>query len=74
MITEATRKCEVVAGQVCGGFGEPGEVDQVGESRECFDLGCGQYSTGDEGGGDSGDPSLIKKVRVVATVDYYLVR
>jgi hypothetical protein len=46
MITEATRKCEVVAGQVCGGFGEPGEVDQVGESRECFDLGCGQYFDG----------------------------
>jgi hypothetical protein len=46
MITEATRKCEVVGGQVCGGFGEPGEVDQVGESRECFDLGCGQYFDG----------------------------
>jgi hypothetical protein len=31
-------------------------------------------STGDEGGGDSGDASMMKKVRVVATVDYYLVR
>jgi hypothetical protein len=29
----------------------------------------------DEGsGGDSGDSSIMKKVRVVATVDYYLVR
>jgi hypothetical protein len=31
-------------------------------------------STGEEGGGDSGDASMMKKVRVVATVDYYLVR
>jgi hypothetical protein len=31
-------------------------------------------STGDEGGGNSGDASMMKKVRVVATVDYYLVR
>jgi uncharacterized protein len=29
----------------------------------------------DEGGGaDTGDSSIMKKVRVVATVDYYLVR
>jgi hypothetical protein len=28
----------------------------------------------DEGWGDNGDASMMKKVRVAATVDYYLVR
>ncbi len=37
---------------------------------------AGSRTGADEGGGggDSGDASIMKKVRVVATVDYYLVR
>jgi hypothetical protein len=45
----------------------------VGEQGGVFDL--GGCSTGSDAGGvDSGDGRIMKKLCVVATVDYYLVR
>src|SRR3984885_7422906 len=74
MITEATRNARSSADRFAADSGS-----QVGSIRSAsqgvFSISAADsISTGDEAGGDSGDSSIMKKVRVVATVDYYLVR
>ena len=75
MITEATRNARASADRFAADSGS-----QVGSIRSAnqgvFSISAADsISTGDgSGGGDSGDASIMKKVRVVATVDYYLVR
>jgi uncharacterized protein len=74
MITEATRNARDSANRFAADSGS-----QVGSIRSAsqgvFSISAADsISTGDEGGSDSGDASIMKKVRVVATVDYYLVR
>jgi uncharacterized protein len=75
MITEATRNARDSANRFAADSGS-----QVGAIRSAsqgvFSISAADsISTGDgSGGGDSGDASIMKKVRVVATVDYYLVR
>jgi hypothetical protein len=75
MITEATRNARSSADRFAADSGS-----QVGSIRSAsqgvFSISAADsVSTGNgDGGGDSGDASIMKKVRVVATVDYYLVR
>jgi uncharacterized protein len=75
MITEATRNARSSADRFAADSGS-----QVGSIRSAsqgvFSISAADsISAGnEEGGGDSGDASIMKKVRVVATVDYYLVR
>jgi uncharacterized protein len=75
MITEATRNARASADRFAADSGS-----QVGSIRSAsqgvFSISAADsVSTGNEGGGgDSGDGSIMKKVRVVSTVDYYLVR
>jgi hypothetical protein len=75
MITEATRNARSSADRFAADSGS-----QVGSIRSAsqgvFSISAADsVSTGSgDGGGDSGDASIMKKVRVVATVDYYLVR
>ena len=75
MITEATRNARSSADRFAADSGS-----QVGSIRSAsqgvFSISAADsVSTGNgDGGGDSGDSSIMKKVRVVATVDYYLVR
>jgi hypothetical protein len=80
MITEATKNARASADRFRGRFGEPGGVDTFGEpgrvSISAADAGSG-IAPGEEGGAgpaESPDASIMKKVRVVSTVDYYLVR
>jgi hypothetical protein len=74
MITEATRNARSSADRFAADSGS-----QVGSIRSAsqgvFSISAADSVAADgEGGGDSGDSSMMKKVRVVATVDYYLVR
>jgi uncharacterized protein len=75
MITEATRNARSSADRFAADSGS-----QVGSIRSAsqgvFSISAADsVPTGGEGGGaDSGDASIMKTVRVVATVDYYLVR
>jgi uncharacterized protein len=75
MITEATRNARASADRFAADSGS-----QVGSIRSAsqgvFSISAADsVATGnDAGGGDSGDGSIMKKVRVVSTVDYYLVR
>ncbi len=75
MITEATRNARASADRFAADSGS-----QVGSIRSAsqgvFSISAADsVSTGNEGvGGDSGEGSIMKKVRVVSTVDYYLVR
>jgi uncharacterized protein len=79
MITEATRNARASADRFAADSGS-----QVGSIRSAnqgvFSIsaaGAGTASAPDEDGGGSGDQadaSIMKKVRVVATVDYYLVK
>jgi hypothetical protein len=77
MITEATRNARASADRFAADSGS-----QVGSIRSAsqgvFSISAAESvaAGGDDGaiGGDSGDSSIMKKVRVVATVDYYLVR
>jgi hypothetical protein len=74
MITEATRNARDSANRFAADSGsQVGSIKSA--SQGVFSISAADsISTGDEGGGDSGDSSIMKKVRVVATVDYYLVR
>ena len=74
MITEATRNARDSANRFAADSGsQVGSIKSA--SQGVFSISAADsISTGDEGGGDSGDASMMKKVRVVATVDYYLVR
>lgn len=75
MITEATRNARASADRFAADSGS-----QVGSIRSA-NQGVFSISAADsgadangEGGGGNADASIMKKVRVVATVDYYLVR
>jgi len=71
MITEATRNARSSADRFAADSGSIRSASQGVFSISAADS----VSTGNgDGGGDSGDSSIMKKVRVVATVDYYLVR
>jgi hypothetical protein len=74
MITEATRNARDSANRFAADSGsQVGSIKSA--SQGVFSISAADsISTGDDGGGDSGDASMMKKVRVVATVDYYLVR
>jgi hypothetical protein len=80
MITEATRNARASADRFAADSGS-----QVGSIRSAnqgvfsisaaggSDGGAG-IGAGEDGGGGNADASMMKTVRVVATVDYYLVR
>jgi hypothetical protein len=76
MITEATRNARAAADRFAADSGS-----QVGSIRSAnqgvFSISAADGESAGEGGGGGGsspDSSIMKKVRVVATVDYYLVR
>ena len=81
MITEATRNARASADRFAADSGS-----QVGSIRSAnqgfFSISAADGSEGNAGGGEPGegggggnaDASIMKKVRVVATVDYYLVK
>ncbi|MEO6801759.1 MAG: SIMPL domain-containing protein [Granulicella sp.] len=74
MITEATRNARASAERFAADSGS-----QVGSIRSAnqgvFSIApAGSASVGEDGGGGDTDASIMKKVRVVATVDYYLVK
>jgi len=75
MITEATRNARASADRFAADSGS-----QVGSIRSAnqgvFSISpAGSGAALDEGGGGGdADASIMKKVRVVSTVDYYLVR
>jgi uncharacterized protein len=73
MITEATRNARASADRFAADSGS-----QVGSIRSAnqgvFSISAVGGSDGDGGGGGNADASIMKTVRVVATVDYYLVR
>jgi hypothetical protein len=77
MITEATRNARASADRFAADSGS-----QVGSIRDAnqgvFSISASNAgsSTGDEGGYSSdqqAEASIMKKVRVVSTIDYYLV-
>jgi uncharacterized protein len=79
MITEATRNARASADRFAADSGS--QVGPIRSANQGFfsisAANAGSASGGDEdgGGGDvQADASIMKKVRVVATVDYYLVR
>lgn len=49
-------------------------IDPFGEQGVSISAADCVSTGNDAGGGDSGDGSIMKTVRVAATVDYYLVR
>ncbi len=67
-------KCASGGGPVCIGFGQQGGSDPAGESGRVHDSACGARGGGSEGaeGAYLADSSLMKTVRVVTSVDYYL--
>jgi hypothetical protein len=74
MITEATRNARASADRFAADSGS-----QVGSIRSAnqgvFSISAsGGSQGGEDGGGGNADASMMKTVRVVATVDYYLVR
>jgi hypothetical protein len=80
MITEATKNARASADRFAADSGsEVGSIRSANQgvfSISAADAGSGGVP-GEEGGGGGGaspDASIMKKVRVVATVDYYLVR
>lgn len=76
MITEATRNARASADRFAADSGS-----QVGSIRDAnqgvFSISAANAGsgTGEEGGfaGDQADSSILEKVRVVSTIDYYLV-
>ena len=76
MITEATRNARASAERFAQDSGS-----QVGSIRSAnqgvFSIGAASQVTvneGGDGGNTNADASMIKKVRVVSTIDYYLVK
>jgi uncharacterized protein len=75
MITEATRNARSSADRFAADSGsQVGSIRSASQGVFSISAADNVSTAGDEGGGDSGDSSIMKKVRVVATVDYYLVR
>lgn len=77
MITEATKNARASAERFAADSGsEVGGIRSANQgvfSISSADAGSASGDGGD-GGGGSPDSSIMKKVRVVSTVDYYLVR
>ncbi|MEO6911342.1 MAG: SIMPL domain-containing protein [Edaphobacter sp.] len=76
MITEATRNARASADRFAADSGsQVGSIRSANQgvfSISAADAGSG--AEGEGGGNTQADSSIMKKVRVVATVDYYLVR
>ena len=79
MITEATKNARASADRFAADSGsEVGSIRSANQgifSITAADSGSGM-APGEDGGGQGGNPdaSIMKKVRVVATVDYYLIK
>jgi hypothetical protein len=74
MITEATRNARAAADRFAADSGsQVGSIRSANQGVFSISAADGE-SAGEGGGGSSPDSSIMKKVRVVATVDYYLVR
>jgi hypothetical protein len=80
MITEATKNARAAADRFAADSGsQVGSIRSANQgvfSISAADAGSGM-APGEEGGGgqaENPDASIMKKVRVVSTVDYYLVR
>jgi uncharacterized protein len=73
MITEATRNARSSADRFAADSGsQVGSIRSASQGVFSISAADSVAAGGDEsGGGDSGDASIMKKVRVVATVDYY---
>lgn len=77
MITEATRNARDSANRFAADSGsQVGSIKSASQGVFSISAADSVGAGGDEGdgGGESGDSSIMKKVRVVATVDYYLVK
>jgi uncharacterized protein len=76
MITEATRNARSSADRFAADSGsQVGSIKSASQGVFSISAADSVAAGNDEGGGaDTGDSSIMKKVRVVATVDYYLVR
>jgi hypothetical protein len=77
MITEATKNARASADRFAADSGaEVGAIRAANQGVFSITAANAGSSTGDEGGGfnvdQQADSSLIKKVRVVSTIDYYL--
>src|SRR5215467_13873569 len=72
MITEATRNARAAADRFASDSGSKvGSIRQANQGVFSI-LPADQASDPGEGGGGSGDNSIMKTVRVVTSVDYYL--
>lgn len=77
MITEATRNARDSANRFAADSGsQVGSIRSASQGVFSISAADSVGVGGDEGGGggESGNSSIMKKVRVVATVDYYLVK
>ena len=76
MITEATKNARASAERFAADSGsEVGGIRAANQGVFSISSADAGSAAGDgDGGGGSADASIMKKVRVVATVDYYLVR
>ena len=75
MITEATRNARSSADRFAADSGsQVGSIRSASQGVFSISAADSVSTGGDGGGGDNGDASIMKTVRVVATVDYYLVR
>lgn len=76
MITEATRNARASADRFAADSGSKvGSIRSANQGVFSISAADGEsVGEGGGGGGASPDSSMMKKVRVVATVDYYLVR
>jgi hypothetical protein len=77
MITEATRNARASADRFAADSGSRvGSIRSANQGVFSISSADAGSSTGgdSDGGGGNADSSMMKKVRVVATVDYYLVR
>lgn len=76
MITEATRNARASADRFAADSGSKvGSIRSANQGVFSISAADGEsVGEGGGGGGASPDSSIMKKVRVVATVDYYLVR
>lgn len=76
MITEATRNARASADRFAADSGsQVGAIRSANQGVFSISAANDVAVNPDEGvyGGDNGDASIMKKVRVVATIDYYLV-
>ena len=75
MITEATRNARASAERFAADSGsEVGSIRAANQGVFSISSADAGSSTGEDGDGGNADSSMMKKVRVVATIDYYLVR